>query len=99
MTVSANTAYQYMDKNIYELKGAVEIKSYQDKKQLNTEELYWDLTNKEVYTEQFVKIETKEDLLTGYGLVAKQDLSYYSILEPQGFANVESTTVQTKKDA
>jgi LPS export ABC transporter protein LptC len=90
-TLHANQAYQYVDTNIYELKGDVEIKSYHKDmpKQLNTEELYWNLNNKEIYTDTFVRVESEEELLTGYGLVAKQDLSYYSILEPEGFAYVE----------
>jgi LPS export ABC transporter protein LptC len=102
-TLSASRAYQYVDKNVYELKGDVEIKSYQDQthnqtyRQLNTEELFWDLNKEEVYTDKFVRIESEEELLTGYGLFAKQDLSYYTISEPQGFAHIESISENQEK--
>jgi LPS export ABC transporter protein LptC len=95
-TLSASQAYQYVDKNVYELKGDVEIKSYQDQthnqisRQLNTEELSWNLNKEEVYTDTFVRIESEEELLTGYGIFAKQDLSYYTLSEPQGFTHIES---------
>jgi len=98
MTLSANKAYQYVDKNIYELQGDVEIKSYQGNKQLNTEALYWNLTDQEIYTDKFVRIETAEELLTGHGLVAKQDLTYYSISSPKGFGNMESIPGQTPEE-
>ena len=87
--ISANTVYQYAEKDVCELKGDVEIKSYKGKKQLNTEELYWNISTQEVYTDKFVRVETEEELLTGKGLTAKQDLSHYSVLAPQGFVSVE----------
>ncbi len=97
-TLSANQAYQYVDKEIYELIGDVEIKSYQDqqKRQLNTEELHWNLNNKEISTDTFVRVEGEEELLTGYGLFAKQDLSYYTIARPEGFVHIESITASTE---
>jgi LPS export ABC transporter protein LptC len=90
-TLRANTAYQYADREQWELKGDVEVKGYQEgeETQLNTEEAYWNLKDKQIYTDKFVRIETKKELLTGYGLQAKQDLSFYSLSMPQGFVHVD----------
>lgn len=88
--LTANKVYYYAEKDTHELKGDVEIKSYEGHKQLNTEELYWDSSTEEVYTDKFVRIETEEELLTGKGLRAKRDLSQYNVLTPQGFVLVES---------
>jgi len=90
-TLRANTVYQYADQEQWELKGDVEVKGYQDgeETQLNTEEAYWNLKDKQIYTDKFVRIETKNELLTGYGLQATQDLSSYSLSMPQGFVNVD----------
>lgn len=88
--LSANTVYYYAEKDVYELKGAVEIKSYKGKKQLNTEELHWNIGTEEIYTDKFVRVATEEELLTGKGLTARQDLSRYSLLVPEGFASVEA---------
>jgi LPS export ABC transporter protein LptC len=95
-TLRANTVYQYADEDIWELKGDVEIKGYQEGKQrqLNTEELYWDLKNKQIYTSKFVRFETENELLTGYGFNSRQDLTYYTITAPQGFVNVDATEIE-----
>lgn len=92
-TLRANAVYQYADQEQWHLKGDVEVKGYQDgdQTQLNTEEAYWNLKDNQIYTDKFVRIETKNELLTGYGLQARQDLSYYSLMTPQGVINLEST--------
>ncbi|MHB9147517.1 MAG: LPS export ABC transporter periplasmic protein LptC [Candidatus Amoebophilus sp.] len=95
-TLRANTAYQYVDKEMWELKGDVEVKGYHegDEQQLNTEELYWNLKTNKIYTDKFVRLETGNELLTGYGIDAMQDLSYYSMSSPEGFVNVDSAEIQ-----
>lgn len=87
----ANTFYKYADSQQCELKGDVEIKTFQEGKciQLNTEEAYWNLDDENIYTDKFIRIETDTELLLGYGLQAKQDLSFYSIQMPQGFVEDE----------
>jgi len=89
-TLTASKVYYYAERDIYELKGDVEIKSHEGQKQLNTEELYWNVGDEELYTDKFVRIETEEELLMGQGLSARQDLSQYSVSAPQGFVHVES---------
>lgn len=89
VTGSANSVYFFAEKNIYEFKGDVELKNLREMKQLNTEELYWSPDHKIIYTDTFVRIETKEESLTAEGLTAKQDLSYYAIFKPQGLLNVK----------
>ena len=94
-TLRANTVYQYADREQWELKGDVEVKGYQqgEETQLNTEEAYWNRKDEQIYTDKFVRIETKHELLTGYGLQAKQDLSFYSLSRPQGFVQVDSAAL------
>jgi LPS export ABC transporter protein LptC len=95
-TLRANTAYQYVDKEMWELKGDVEVKGYYegDEQQLNTEELYWNAKTNKIYTDKFVRLETGSELLTGYGIDAMQDLSYYTIASPKGFVNADSTEIE-----
>ena len=89
VTGSANSVHFFAEKNIYEFRGDVELKNLRDMKQLNTEELHWSPEHEILYTDKFIRIETEEELLTGEGLTAKQDLSYYTIFKPQGRLNVE----------
>jgi LPS export ABC transporter protein LptC len=56
---------------------------------LETEHLIWDATTKQIYTDQFVKITTKEEVIMGEGLKANQDFSKYEILHPTGSVQVD----------
>ncbi|MBA3706439.1 MAG: LPS export ABC transporter periplasmic protein LptC [Bacteroidetes bacterium] len=51
---------------------------------LNTEHLIWNTRTKKIYTEQFVKITTKEEAMWGDGLEANEDFSDYTIKNPKG---------------
>jgi LPS export ABC transporter protein LptC len=51
---------------------------------LNTEHLIWDAVNKQIYTDEFVKITTKEQTIWGDGLKANQDFSVYEIIHVKG---------------
>lgn len=90
-TGRANSVYFSAEKKVYELRGDVELKSLREKRQLNTEELYWNAETEKVYTDKFIRIESENGMLTGQGLTANQDLSQYHISKPQGLLNVQST--------
>ena len=90
-TVRANSVHFSAEEHVYELRGDVELKSLREKRQLNTEELYWDTETKEVYTDKFIRIESENGMLTGQGLTASQDLSQYHTSKPQGLLNVQSS--------
>jgi LPS export ABC transporter protein LptC len=49
---------------------------------LKTEELIW--KNDSIYTMKRVEITTPDDILTGFGLVADQELNYFKIKFPTG---------------
>ena len=47
--------------------------------QLNTESLFWDKNTKTIYTDDFVTINTKNEIIMGYGFVTDQSFSTYSL--------------------
>lgn len=51
---------------------------------LNTEKLNWDEAHKKIYTDAFVKITTKKDVLKGTGMEANQDFTEYEIRNISG---------------
>ncbi len=53
---------------------------------LNTEKLNWDENTRKIYTDVFVKITTKRDVLRGTGMEANEDFSEYEIRNPVGTA-------------
>ncbi len=82
--------YARLDKltGIYTVRGNVIIIGVKEYKKMNTEELYWNPATKRVYTDKFVRIETKEEILTGNGLDASQDFTSYKILYPTGVFSI-----------
>ncbi len=83
-TLEGDKAYYNKKKDLHQIVGNVKLESLIKKQKLNTEELFWDPKDKQVYTDKFVIIETEEDILYGEGLTAAQDFSSYRILNPTG---------------
>jgi LPS export ABC transporter protein LptC len=68
--------------DIYIAQDNVVVKDLIEAKTLNTEELRWSRPKQKVYTDKFVRVTTARELLTGLGLEAAQDFSWYRILKP-----------------
>ena len=67
----------------------VEVKNIRKKEQLNTEELFWKPKDQKIYTEKFLTIRQEDQILSGEGLDAAQDLSRYKITKPTGVINLK----------
>ncbi len=64
-------------------KNNVEVLTSKNEK-LNTEELIWDSKNKKIYSEQFVTIQTKDEIIYGDGIEANEDMTNYKIKKIRG---------------
>jgi LPS export ABC transporter protein LptC len=83
-TLRANKGTYNKAKNLYTVTGNVVIVDSLKSQTMNTEELYWDPVKQLIYTDKFVTIQTKKEVLKGQGLEAKQDFSNWRILSPKG---------------
>lgn len=83
-TLRANSAYYFKDENKWRGRGKVEIINIEKKEQLNTEELFWKQDTKRIFTDKFVTIKLQNEVIYGTGLEAAQDLSDYTIKNPEG---------------
>ncbi len=83
-TLRANSAYYFSEEDKWRGRGHVEIINIEKKEQLNTEELFWKQDTKRIFTEKFVTIKLETEVIYGTGLEAAQDLSDYTIKNPQG---------------
>lgn len=83
-TIRANYAKYFKKENHWRGEGKVEVKNVETNEQLNTEELYWNQSTQKIHTTKFVTIRQQGDVIYGTGLDAKQDLSDYEILHPEG---------------
>lgn len=88
-TLSANSAFFYKSENKWKGLGKVEVKNLQKDEQLNSEELFWFPAKKNINTDKFVTIRTGKEVIYGTGLDAKQDMSEYRILKPEGEFAIE----------
>ncbi|MFN8436093.1 MAG: LPS export ABC transporter periplasmic protein LptC [Cytophagales bacterium] len=85
--MTANQAYFNREKNTYKGVGNVVVKSLTNDDKLNSEELNWNPKTKKVTTDKFVRIENKDEILTGDGLEADQDFRHYKFKNPKGIIN------------
>ncbi|RED98859.1 LPS export ABC transporter periplasmic protein LptC [Marinoscillum furvescens] len=88
-TFRADYVYYTFKDNLYRSEGNVVVKSLDNEDELNTEELFWNPSDEEFYTDRFVTIQSDDEVHTGEGLRADQDFSSYKILKPQGTLLIE----------
>jgi len=92
-TLRADYCYYTEDDDLYKATGNVVIQRIDNNDRLDTEELFWNQKKQDVFTDKYVIIQQGDELLEGVGLEAKQDFSYYKILDTKGtiFLNKEET--------
>jgi LPS export ABC transporter protein LptC len=83
-TLRANKGTYNNTKQLYTVTGNVVIIDSVKAQKMNTEELHWDPNKHTIFTDKFVTIQTKKELLKGQGLEAKEDFSSWRILSPKG---------------
>lgn len=90
--VQADTAYYYEKKKLWKLMGNVVIKNFKGEK-FNTDLLYWNQNTEKVYSDQFIRIEQPERIITGWGFESNQQMTVYKIFKPEGIFYVEEETM------
>jgi LPS export ABC transporter protein LptC len=96
-TLRANHAYYFKSEDKWRARGKVEVINTEKNEQLNTEELFWFPAKENISTESFVTIRLQNEVLYGEGLEAKQDMSTYTILNPQGEFEIKDEPVAVKQ--
>ncbi|MBI4945968.1 MAG: LPS export ABC transporter periplasmic protein LptC [Bacteroidetes bacterium] len=86
--LKADYGIRYEKEGKMEAKRNVEVVNVKGEK-LNTEHLYWDENKKLIYTNNFVKLTTKEEVIYGDGLEANEDFSKYKIMNIKGQFNLK----------
>lgn len=86
--IKCKYAIFYKDDNLWDLRNDVEVIN-EDGTVFNTEQLFWDQRKEIIYTEKFVKITTKKDINTGYGLTANQNMRKYQLKNYSGSIGID----------
>ena len=87
-SIKADTAYYYDRDRLWKLIGNVDIKSLKGE-QFDTELLYWDQRTQRIYSDEFIRIEQPDRIITGHGFESNQQMTVYTIRKPEGIFYVD----------
>ncbi len=77
-TITSDFAIQNKNKKLVEASQNVTLKN-SNNEQLNTQKLFWDSNTKKIYTDDFVTINTENEIIMGYGFVTDESFSTYTL--------------------
>jgi LPS export ABC transporter protein LptC len=74
--------------NLWELQNNVEAVNFKNEV-INTEQLFWDAQKHRIYSDEFIKITTDKEILTGYGFESDEKLENYTITSISGILAID----------
>ena len=77
-TMSSDFAIQDESEKIVEVRNNVVLKNFKQE-ELNTEQLFWNRDTQQIYTDDFVTLNTKNQIIMGFGFTSDQYFSTYSL--------------------
>lgn len=86
--LTAKYGRKFKNQGIIEVRDSVVVVNYKGEK-LDTERLIWNEKTRKIYTDKFVKITTKDEVIYGEGLEANQSFTNYKIFKIKGIINVK----------
>jgi LPS export ABC transporter protein LptC len=89
-TMTADYAIRNEQEMLVEAKKNVVVVNEKNEK-LNTEHLIWNEKTKKIYSDEFVKITTADEIIFGTGFEADQDFSKYRIMNIKGTINIKKS--------
>lgn len=92
-SIKCDTGYYYDKQRLWKLIGHVDIKNLKGER-FNTELLYWDEGKQKVYSDRFIRIEQPDRIITGYGFDSNQQLTVYTIHQPEGIFYIDEETME-----
>ena len=103
--ILADSAWNYTEKQLWRLKGNVDIRNMEGEMFLS-DELFWDQKNRKVFSDKYIEIKRDETELKGYGFESNQEMTDYRIFRPhdgripfkevdESFEDLETDTMMT----
>ena len=81
--IEADTAYYYDTKRLWELRGRVQIRT-KNQLQFNSEELFWDENQHQLYSNKYSTLKTPERQLQGAHFISNEQMTKYHVTNSKG---------------
>ena len=86
--IKCNTAVYYQKTELWELRNDVEVVNAKGEV-VNTELLYWDTKKKRIYSDQFVKITSTDNVFTGNSFETNEKIDPYVLTKVRGEMDIK----------
>jgi len=93
-SIKADTAYNYRKTGLWKAIGNVVVKNLEGE-HFETSLLYWDQKEEKIYSDQYIRIEQADKIITGIGFESNQSMTQYKIFNSQGIFPVSDTPKDT----
>jgi LPS export ABC transporter protein LptC len=87
-SLTANYAISYENRKIIEVRNNVKVKNIRAE-ELETEKLIWDQRRELIYTDNFIKVKTPDEILYGTGFESNQNFTRYRIKNLKGRVSIK----------
>ena len=88
--IKADTAYNYVRRELWELKGNVDMLNLKEDIHIETSQIFFDQQKEIFYSDVFIRITKGESVNTGTGFHSNKDLSYYELRNAGAVIPVET---------
>lgn len=92
--LDANYGISYEKTKVIEVRNNVRLENVKGDK-LTTEKLTWDQASKKIYTDQFVKIATQNEVIYGQGFESNETFTVYRIFKTEGVFSIKKILQDT----
>lgn len=89
-SLRADYAISYDNTKVITVRRNVHVRNIRQE-ELETEELHWNQKDKKIYSDQFVKIRRKDEILYGRGFESNETFTKYKIKQPEGKFTIPET--------
>ncbi|PWE01419.1 LPS export ABC transporter periplasmic protein LptC [Marinilabilia rubra] len=86
--IKSRYAIYHEKDELWELQNNVEAVNFKNEV-INTEQLFWDAREHRIFSDEFIKITTDQEILTGYGFESDESLENYTIKNISGILAIE----------
>ena len=95
--IKCNTAKYFQKTELWELRNDVEAVNAKGEV-VNTELLYWDMKKKRIYSDQFVKITSTDNVFTGNSFETNEKIDPYVLTKVRGEMDIKEAQMTTEDD-